>query len=280
MSERSIAFLDSGVGGIPYLLATVAAYPEGRYTYYADNANFPYGERNPADLERTVADAVSHLTRLVEPDVVVVACNTASVVALRSLRANYSIPFVGVVPAIKPAAAVPETRRIGVLATSRTVEDTYVADLITRFASTSEVVLVPASGLVQLVEERFGSFSDEELRLALEEPIRSLLEAQVDAVVLGCTHFIHVRDAVAEMLGPETRVVDSVDGVVRQTLRIAGVGVPAGEQLPRPVAPLGTAVRPRLYRSAPERTGSSYAWLAARWGLELSHAREPDRTHG
>jgi glutamate racemase len=278
MSSGTIAFLDSGIGGIPYLLATRDALPAPRLAYYADNLNFPYGERSVSELRRLVLEAAERVVSLTEPAVIVVACNTASVVALATLREAFPIPFVGVVPAIKPAASLAAHGRIGVLATSRTVEDEYVSDLITRFAPSAEVILEPAGGLVQIVEERLGSLADDELVAALDEPLRRLRRARVDAVVLGCTHFIHVRPTIERLLGPGIRVVDSVEGVVRQTARVAAAATTDGSD-----GGAGNLASARtsetdpspLYLSAPDRAGSSYRHLARAHDFELrdAHAR-------
>lgn len=277
MNERPVAFVDSGIGGFPYLTATLAAAPHDRYVYYADNRHFPYGERSVEEVRRLVIDAAARLIDIAAPRTIVVACNTASVVALDALRERFDVPFVGVVPAIKPAAALVGTGRIGVLATARTVEDEYVARLIRTFAPDNEVELVAAGGLVELIERRLGSFSRAEVDRALERPVARLLDARVDAVVLGCTHFIHVRADVERLLGGTTRVVDSVDGVVRQTLRVAGS--PHGSRSHG--SPQGAGARPagrsepgdvRLVLSDALAAPSSYRHLARKHGVRLEPA--------
>ncbi|MFP4114504.1 MAG: glutamate racemase [Spirochaetota bacterium] len=273
MSLRTIAFLDSGVGGVPYLVSTRTALPNAAYAYYADNLHFPYGERSVEGLREIVIRAAARLIELVDPVVIVVACNTASVVALAELRRRFAIPFVGVVPAIKPAATLATAGRIGVLATSRTVEDPYLSDLISRFAPGTEVVLEAAGGLVRLVEERFGEFSEDEPTDALELPLRRLREAEVEAVVLGCTHFIHVRDVIERMLGSSIRVVDSVDGVVRQTVRVAT------ERMNGALGPASAPPPPRVFVSSHDRMGASYAHLARAHGLRICDEQDGNRPH-
>lgn len=272
MSEPRIAFLDSGIGGVPYLLATRALLPDASYSYLADNAHFPYGDRDVDDLRRVATNAAQLLIDECDPHLIVVACNTASVVALDELRARFPIPFVGVVPAIKPAAALVPGGRIGVLATRRTVDDPYLTRLIRRFAPDNEVVLEAAGGLVELIEERFGSFSEDDLRAALDTPVGRLREAGVESVVLGCTHFIHVRETIQALLGPAVRVVDSVEGVARQTLRVAAEATPS-----RPArgdrSPGGT----RLMRTNPHRAASAYEAVASAFGMPLA---ERDARHG
>lgn len=276
MSERPIAFLDSGIGGVPYLLACRRELPAERYVYYADNAHFPYGERSTDELRSIVVETAGRLIEREHPRLIVVACNTASVVALEHLRESFAVPFVGVVPAIKPAAEEVGDGSIGVLATSRTVEDAYVSMLIRRFARDNDVRLVAAGGLVQLVEERLGSIEPSELSLVLREPVRELRDSGVRAVVLGCTHFIHVRDRIEELLGPEIRIVDSVEGVTRQTMRIAGQitgeTAEAGPQEASAGTPPGHT---EFLVSSLERASSSYRHLAKTHGFALDelHAR-------
>ncbi len=276
MSDRPIAFLDSGIGGVPYLSAAMAASPDDRFVYYADNRNFPYGERSVDEVRELVVEAVERLVELADPRTIVVACNTASVVALDVLRNRFDVPFVGVVPAIKPAATLVGAGRIGVLATARTVEDEYVARLIRTFAPENEVELVAAGGLVELIEQRLGSFSRDELDRALAAPAARLLEREVDAVVLGCTHFIHVRADVERLLGDGAHVVDSVDGVVRQTFRVAGAGGAAGASPPR----AGAAPHDvRLLLSDASAVPASYRYLARTHGMKLSDAASRHSAH-
>ena len=265
MSDGSIAFFDSGLGGVPYLLEARRRAPGHAYTYYADTAHFPYGDQPVRALRRIVVDSVSRLIELVHPRVVVVACNTASVVGLGELRARFPVAFVGVVPAIKPAAE--RAVRIGVLATTRTVRDRYVRGLIRRFAAKKPVTLVAAGGLVRVIEEQLGSLDEQYVRDILREPMARFVEAGVTTIVLGCTHFVHVRDIIRDMAGEHVGVIDSVDGVVRRTLDLAGS--PPGE------AP-GTT---RLLVSDTRRAGSGYAYLVRAHGFEPDHLHASYHTH-
>ncbi|MFW5689494.1 MAG: glutamate racemase [Spirochaetota bacterium] len=278
MSDAPIAFLDSGIGGIPYLEASRRLLPSDAFFYYADNAHFPYGERTSQELRKITQEAVSLIIERAAPRLIVVACNTASVVALDSLREAFPVRFVGVVPAIKPAAEIVGSGRIAVLATSRTVEDPYVSALIRRFAPRNQVELVAAGGLVQMIEQRLGSLDRGELDAALSAPIEHLRRAAVDAVVLGCTHFIHVRSRIEELLGPGIRVIDSVEGVARQTARLARAydGADAPTAVDVHDTPRG---RVELVVSSRGRAGTSYDYLAEAYGLVLGELHERHRTH-
>jgi glutamate racemase len=204
--------------------------------------------------------------RLVEkenPRLVVVACNTISVVALPALRARFSVPFVGVVPAIKPAAASSRGRRVGILATRQTVEGEYLARLIQSYASGCLVVSLPASGLVEFVErDMFRSTEDERTRRVQEEVAR-FEDARIDTLVLGCTHFLHLEQEFRSLLARSGIVlVDSRDGVIRQAARLAGATTARGAD-----APGGAA--DTLYVTGAGPRDERYVWFADRFGLRL-----------
>lgn len=222
MSGAPIAFLDSGIGGLPYFREAARELPNSSFVYYADTRHFPYGRQSAEELVGVVQEAVRAIVSRWRPCMIVVACNTASVVALETLRATFDLPFVGVVPAVKPASEQTRTGTIGLLATERTVCDPYVSRLIREFAPHHTVHMIAAGGLVEAVEA--GEFlPDGEIHNRyLSESIRSLRQVDVDSVVLGCTHFIHVRRQIERLLGPGIAVVDSVAGVIRQITRLAG----------------------------------------------------------
>jgi len=224
MKDRPICFLDSGIGGLPYLEQARRVLPDCRFAYFADTAHFPYGEQSVEELQQIAVAAVRSIISAWNPCMVVVACNTASVVALDLLRSEFDLPFVGVVPALKPAALMSSNGTIGLLATERTVSDPYVSQLIRDYAPRHSVHMIAASGLVEAIEA--GEFiADARVEEHyLRQPIEQLISHGVDSVVLGCTHFVHVRQQIERMLGPEIAVVDSVEGVARQVLRLAETG--------------------------------------------------------
>lgn len=266
----TVALVDSGIGGIPYLRAARRALPAARYLYLADTANFPYGEKSPEEVLRSISDAVSLLAAGQSPDAVVVACNTASVVALDALRARFPFPFVGVVPAVKPAAASSREGRIGVLATPRTAEGPYLSALISRFAADADVVVEAAPDLVEFVEHELPGASTARRDSVLAGAVHRLMDAQVDQIVLGCTHFVHLREDILRLSGGTVGVVDSVDGVVRQLLRVLGRdGRPTaggdGES-PR----YDGLPSPRLHVTSEMRAPEQYRLLARSEGMEYA----------
>jgi glutamate racemase len=186
-----ILIFDSGVGGLTVYREVAAARPDATYVYVADDAGFPYGSRAEAALIARVIDVVGEAIAEHAPDLVVVACNTASTLALAELRARFAVPFVGTVPAIKPACAQSRSKRIAVLGTQATVNREYTLALIREFAAGCDVVLVGSP--------RLASFAEDELsgtpvgNTAIKAEIAGcFVEAggwRTDTVVLACTHY-------------------------------------------------------------------------------------------
>jgi glutamate racemase len=188
--------------------------PAEEFLYAADSRFCPYGGRPPSEIrQRSLAiagDLVAHGAKLL-----VVACNTASSVALDDLRAHLAIPVVGLEPAVKPAVALTRSGKIAVLATPRTAASERLARLIASHACGVEVRIVPAPGLVDLVEA--GILGGPTVERALQPLLEPLVTAGVDTIVLGCTHYPFLRNAIASLLGPEVRLVDSGEAVARRT---------------------------------------------------------------
>ena len=149
--SKIIGFFDSGIGGLPYLKLMRDTAPDYCYKYVADSRNFPYGIKKKEDIILIVTEIIGEFICKQKPSVIVIACNTASVVALDKLRDIYSVPFIGVVPAIKPAAKKSGLKRIGLFATNRTVSDIYTEKLISAFASDCEVYKFADPGIVSFV---------------------------------------------------------------------------------------------------------------------------------
>ena len=216
MTSRPVAVLDSGIGGLPYLSWLQTNLPQEPLVYVADNANFPYGEKTPEQVRAVVTQLGQALVERYDPKVLLVACNTASVLALEALRAALSIPVVGVVPAVKTAATL-GTGTLAVLATPRTVENDYWENLVREYAPNRRVKGYAAPELVKLVEE---GASDATRQALLTDWARRFHDDGVDAVVLGCTHYLHLAEDLRRHLGPGVALVDSRDGVGRRVARI------------------------------------------------------------
>lgn len=215
MTSRPVAVLDSGIGGLPYLSWLQTHLPLESLVYVADTAHFPYGEKTPDQVRQAVIGLGQALVERYSIKLLLVACNTASVLALDALRAALTVPVVGVVPAVKTAAAL-GTGRLGVLATPRTVEDGYWERLVEEFAPGRAVTGYAAPDLVRLVEEG----GDREAPLA--RWAARLKADGVDSVVLGCTHYLHLAKDLERHLGPSVSVVDSRDGVGRRVAAVLG----------------------------------------------------------
>lgn len=221
----SLVFFDSGVGGLPYLAEAKRLLPGATMHYIADDAGFPYGTKTALQVEELLLDRVRRLRARLLPDALVIACNTASQIGLKTLRkAHPDFPIIGTVPAIKPAAESSRTRRIGVMATERAVIDPYIDDLIARYASELEVVKVPAQDLVSFVERRYLASTAAERCSAVEPYLRIFLDRGVDRIILACTHFLHLEKDIlvcAESLGAVgLETVDSRLGVAKRLVQM------------------------------------------------------------
>lgn len=214
--EDPIGIYDSGIGGLSVLRAVRKELPGESLLYFADQKHLPYGER-PLPAVRAMAEGVARY--LIERGVkmVVVACNTASGAALHELRAWFpKIPFVGMEPAVKPAAERTQTKRIGVLATPTTFDGPSYASVVERFAEGVTVIERPCPGLVAIIE----SGDEAALEPALIEWIEPLTAEGIDQLVLGCTHYPLVRERIQRIAGPGVTIIDPAPAVARQVRRV------------------------------------------------------------
>lgn len=223
-SQAPIGVFDSGVGGLSVLRHIRAQLPDEHLIYFADQGFAPYGGKPEAVLvERSLAIADFLLARGVKA--LVVACNTATVAAIKAVRERYpQLPIVGVEPGLKPAAALSLTGKIGVMATERTLSGDKFLALMTQIASAShaEFLLQPCIGLVDLIEQ--GDCDGPSTVTLLERYIAPLLEQNADTLVLGCTHYPFVRPAIERLLAragkSEVSLIDTGEAVARQLLRL------------------------------------------------------------
>jgi glutamate racemase len=215
---RPILFLDSGVGGLSVLAPTRALLPTAPIVYAADNAGFPYGTKSEAEIAARVPALLGRLVERYRPRLVVIACNTASTIALAAVRAALDLPVVGTVPAIKPAAAMSVTRAIGVLGTEATVRQPYVDDLAARFAADCVVVRHGSAALVALAEAELAGERqpDEAYRAVLAGLLDQPGGAAIDVVVNACTHFPLVADRLSAAAPRPLAFVDGGPGIARR----------------------------------------------------------------
>jgi glutamate racemase len=237
MSAPRVLLFDSGMGGLTVATAVARQMPTATLIYAADNAGFPYGAWKEPDLVARIISVMGQLIARANPDVVVIACNTASTIALAQLRSAFALPFVGTVPAIKPAAAQTKSGIIGVLATPGTVKREYTHTLIQSFASNCEVILHGATNLAAMAEAKLqGQAVDKGL---LRAEIASVFVERdgkrTDVVVLGCTHYPLLVDEISStapwpvtLIDPSPAIARRVADVADETPRHAGPGLPHG----------------------------------------------------
>jgi glutamate racemase len=211
---RPIALFDSGWGGLSVAMAIHAVLPGEDLHYLGDHAWCPYGERRPEEVAARAVTIAKHLARA-DPKIIVVACNTASALGLERVReAVPGIEVVGVVPAVKPAALRSRSGTIAVLATPATAGSDYLAGLVRDHAGSSQVLIVPGPGLVELVEQ--GAVAGEAVRALLAGLLGPALSKGADAVVLGCTHYPFLRPVIEQIAGPGVSVIDSGEAIARR----------------------------------------------------------------
>lgn len=212
-----LLFFDSGVGGLSVLGPTRALLPNAPIVYVADSAAFPYGTRSEAEIAARVPALLGRLVERFRPRLAVIACNTASTIALDHVRAALDLPVVGTVPAIKPAAELSRSRVIGVLGTAATVRQRYVDDLAARYASDCTVLRHGSAELVALAEAKLRGEQNDPAAIAAA--VRPLLDQpggeRMDTLVLACTHFPLLADELAAAL-PGVRFVDGGAGIARR----------------------------------------------------------------
>jgi glutamate racemase len=215
---RPILFFDSGVGGLSVLAPTRALLSGAPFVYVADSAGFPYGTKSEAEIAARVPALLGRLVERYHPRLIVIACNTASTIALAAVRAALDLPIVGTVPAIKPAAELSRTRAIGVLGTDATVRQPYVDDLAARFASDCLVVRHGSAELVQLAESKLrGEDSPaERYRAILDGLFDQPGGDRIDVIVNACTHFPLVVEELAAVAPEAVRFVDGSAGIARR----------------------------------------------------------------
>lgn len=217
--QRPLLIFDSGVGGLSVLAPIRAMLPGASIVYAADNAGFPYGSKSEAEIAARVPALLGRLAERYDPELVVIACNTASTIALDEVRAALDLPIVGTVPAIKPAAERSRTRVIGVLGTEATVRQPYVDRLSREFASDCTVLRHGSGELVALAEAKLrGEPTDP---AAYRRILAALLDQpegkRMDVIVLACTHFPLVVEELAAAAPRVIAFVDGKEGIARRT---------------------------------------------------------------
>ena len=242
-----IGIFDSGVGGVSVLRAIRAQTPNESVIYFGDQAHIPYGPR-PMEQIRNFSEAITNFLLEQNAKIIVVACNTASAAALKYLREKFpNVQFVGMEPAVKPAAEHTQTGKVGVLATPATFQGALYASVVERFANGVELFQNTCNGLVQQIEH--GNLNGRETRKILEDALRPMLDKNIDTVVLGCTHYPFVIPLIEEIVEEQVRVIDPAPAVAKQVKRLLEAGGMKNDSSARGDVKLFTSGDPNVLKS-------------------------------
>lgn len=216
-ASSPLLFFDSGVGGLSVLEPTRKLLPNAPIVYVADNAGYPYGSRSEAEIASRVPALLGRLVERFRPRLAVIACNTASTIALDHVRSALDLPVVGTVPAIKPAAEMSKSRVIGVLGTQATVRQRYVDNLAAEFAADCTIVRHGSPELVHLAEAKLAgkAVSVEDVRAAAQPMFEAPGGERIDVGILACTHFPLLEDELAQAF-PGVHWLDGGEGIARR----------------------------------------------------------------
>ena len=239
----TIIVFDSGLGGLTVYREVAKARPDARYLYIADDAFFPYGRHAEAELVARVVGLVGELIEAHHPDLIVIACNTASTQVLRHLRERFTVPFVGTVPAIKPACAASVSKRVSVLGTEATVGREYTRALIRDFANGSEVTLVGSAELAGYAEAELAGAPVADAAIAREIAPCFIDDGgrRTDTIVLACTHYPLILDRFERLAPWPVNFIDPAPAIARRVLELLG---PAGREQAAPAQIVFTAGKP------------------------------------
>jgi glutamate racemase len=220
----TILVFDSGLGGLTVFREVAAARPDARYVYVADDAFFPYGGHGETELVSRLLALIGELIKRHRPDLVVIACNTASTLVLPQLRARFTVPFVGTVPAIKPACSESVTRRVSVLGTEATVSREYTHALIRDFANGADVTLVGSAKLAAFAEAELQGAPVEDAAIAREIAPCFVDDGgrRTDTVVLACTHYPLLLRRLEQLAPWPVRFIDPAPAIARRVVDLIG----------------------------------------------------------
>ncbi|HEY7301847.1 MAG TPA: glutamate racemase [Xanthobacteraceae bacterium] len=225
VTAPTILVFDSGLGGLTVFREVVKARPDAHFLYIADDAFFPYGNHGEAELIGRVTALIGDLIEAYRPDIIVIACNTASTLVLPQLRARFSVPFIGTVPAIKPACAASLSRLVSVLGTEATVRREYTHALIRDFSNGTEVTLVGAARLAAFAEAELNGVPVKDAAIA-QEIAPCFVERngrRTDTIVLACTHYPLLLHRLTRLAPWAVAFIDPAAAIARRLLDLAGL---------------------------------------------------------
>ena len=249
-----IGIFDSGAGGLSVFREIRKVLPAEQYIYYSDSANCPYGEK-------TVEFIIDRCRQITEfllskgAEIIVVACNTATAAAIKTLREEYPVRFIGMEPAIKPAAQITQSGTVGVLATTGTLRSEKYLRHKEKYASHIQIVEHVGDGFVELVEK--GITSGPEVESIVYHSLKPLLDAGADTIVLGCTHYPFLSDVIIGLAGPEIRLIDPAPAIAKRLIEVMDEeGITYGQASGKTSnVELETSGKPEILRKLYERLG-------------------------
>lgn len=217
ISDSPIGFFDSGVGGTSIWKEVIQLLPNEHTIYLADSKNAPYGQKSKDDI---IGFSIKNTEFLLNQNakIIVVACNTATTNAISILRERYDVPFIGIEPAIKPAGLVTKTKKVGILATKGTLNSELFEKTSGKLDPEIEILEQVGEGLVDLIEE--GQLNSKQTKQLLQSYLKPMLNQNIDALVLGCTHYPYLIPQIRNIVGNEIQIIDSGEAVARQTKNI------------------------------------------------------------
>ena len=219
IQDCPIGFFDSGVGGTSIWKEVIQLLPSENTIYLSDSKNAPYGQKSKDDI---IGFSIKNTEFLLNRNakIIVVACNTATTNAISLLRGKYDVPFIGIEPAIKPAGLVTKTKKVGILATKGTLNSELFEQTSGKLDADIEILEQVGEGLVDLIEN--GQMNSQEMNELLRKYLDPMLEENIDALVLGCTHYPYLIPSIRSIIGDQIRIIDSGEAVARQTKNILG----------------------------------------------------------
>lgn len=215
--KLAIGIFDSGLGGISVLAEIIKKMPNEKYIYYGDSENAPYGVKTPEEVSRLSRNICDFFTQQ-GVKAIVVACNTATSAAIKELRKTYNIPIIGMEPALKPAVEMNKEGKIVVMATEMTLKEKKFSNLMEKYGQESDIVKLPCPRLVELVEK--GIVEGIQAQEAIKNCFEGIDINEISSIVLGCTHYIFLKDSIREIVGDRVHIIDGNDGTARHLKNI------------------------------------------------------------
>jgi glutamate racemase len=206
-NTKPIGIFDSGIGGISVMSHIQSLLPNESLAYVADSLFAPYGLKSKDVILERSKTAIDYLIKKQSVKLIVVACNTATAAAIQELRQIYQIPIIGMEPAIKPATKATICKKVGILATNGTLDSAKFSALLETYSGEIDFYTQPCPGLVELIE--LGRIDDSSIKTLIQQYLKPLIERKVDTIVLGCTHYVFIRNIIENIMGPEVKIIDT-----------------------------------------------------------------------